>query len=414
MNRLCLHLKKADPVTPQAQPSTAPALQPRADATRLFTPVFVRIMLVQFCSGAAYSTFFLLPRYLLAERQDAPWLLGATQGAFAIASLALTPFVGQWLDTWGRKRVLHTSLCLGALSYGLLGFIEGPLALIALRAVHGVAFAMTFNAGAALTADVAPVPLRARAIGYFGSAGMIATALGPPVGEWIGAHLGWQFTFCQASLWALIGLVLTRTIAAPDVERQPAGGDELRYTRPLLLGYLGGFALGAGVAVTQNYGPALLLILGAGATAPLFVAFMIGAIVQRVLFGFVPDKLGAGPAASASLLVYGIGLLAMALAGAPSLVIALALVVGVAHGTAYPALSALTLRGVSTARRGRVTAQLTGAFSLGLALGTAGLAPLAETVGFRPLIACGAVVVLGSALAIALQRAAVTAVEPSS
>jgi MFS family permease len=374
----------------------------------------VRILLVQFCSGVAYSTFFLLPRYLLAERKDAAWLLGATQGAFAIASLALTPFVGQWLDTGGRKRVLHMSLCLGTLSYGLFGFFEQPLLLIALRAVHGVAFAMTFNASAALTADVAPLPLRARAIGYFGSSGMIATALGPPVGEWIGVHLGWQFTFCQASLWALIGLALARGIATPEGARQPPGNDELRYTRPLLLGYLGGFALGAGVAVTQNYGPALLLGLGGTATAPLFVAFMIGAIVQRVLFGFVPDKLGAGPAASASLLVYGIGLLAMALAGTPSLVITLALLVGVAHGTAYPALSALTLRGVSTTRRGRVTAQLTGAFSLGLALGTAGLAPLADSVGFRPLIACGAVVVLGSALALALQRSAVAAVESSS
>ncbi|HEX2879625.1 MAG TPA: hypothetical protein VHO25_08805, partial [Polyangiaceae bacterium] len=168
----------------------------------------------------------------------------------------------------------------------------------------------------------------------------------------------------------------------------------IAYSATLLCAYLGSLALGVGVGVTRNYVSALALLLGATVIAPLLAAFSVGAIVQRAFFGFIPDRIGAQRATFLSLLVYGVAVLALAGGSGQVVFVALCVVVGLAHGTAYPAVSLLAIQEVGSNARGRVTAHITGAFNLGLLLSTAGLAPLAPTLGFRALIACGGLTLL--------------------
>lgn len=373
----------------------APALSEES----LFSRTFLLILAVQFSAGVPFATFSLLPKYLLAERHEPAWVLGASEGAFALVGVLLTPWVGRWLDSWGRRKVLVGSLLIATSSYWLFPFADNTFEYIVLRAVHGIAFVLEFNACATLVVDIAPIGRRAQAIGYFGAAGMLTNAAGPVVGEAIAAHFGWGWAFAQCSLWSLGGLYCARKLPEPNALVQGVHGESgIKYSRMLLLAYLGSLALGMGVGVTRNYVSALVLTLGATVIAPLLAAFSVGAIVQRAFFGFIPDRIGARRATFLSLLVYGITVLVLAGANGQVVFIALCVVVGLAHGTAYPAVSSLAIQEVASNARGRVTAHLTGAFNVGLLLSTAGLAPLAPILGFRALIACGGATVLLVAL----------------
>jgi MFS family permease len=375
--------------------TSPPNASPVFSEESLFSRTFLLILAVQFSAGVPFATFSLLPKYLLAERHEQPWVLGVSEGAFALVGVLLTPWVGRWLDNWGRRRVLLISLLTATASYWPFAFANDTVAFVVLRAVHGVAFVLEFIACGTLVVDIAPIGRRAEAIGYFGAAGMVTNAAGPAVGEAIAAGPGWGWAFAQCSAWSLLGLYCARKL--PETAVSVHGGisePHIVYSSTLLCAYLGSLALGVGVGVTRNYVSALALVLGATVIAPLLAAFSVGAIVQRAFFGFIPDRIGAERATFLSLLVYGIAVLALAGGSGQGVFVALCLVVGLAHGTAYPAITLLAIQEVGGNARGRATAHITGAFNLGLLLSTAGLAPLAPVLGFRALIACGGLTLL--------------------
>jgi MFS family permease len=161
----------------------------------------------------------------------------------------------------------------------------------------------------------------------------------------------------------------------------------------LVAAYLGSTALGVGVGASKTFIPALMVEAGIERVAPYFAAFTLGAVVQRLAFGWVPDRIGHRQASGLSLVVYGVAMLAV-LAIAPSWVHWLSVVIGLAHGMSYPAIGALAVSLGDDAARGRITAWMTGGFNLGFALSTAGLAPLEGAVGYSGLVAIGGIAVL--------------------
>jgi MFS family permease len=117
--------------------------------------------------------------------------------------------------------------------------------------------------------------------------------------------------------------------------------------------------------------------------------YTVGAIVQRTLLGWVPDRLGRLRATVASLCLY-----AAVLAATSPLHIAwipaLAIVLGMAHGAAYPAATALTADLCAASERGRATAWFAGFFNLGFAVAASGLPRVGSGLGYRGMIGLGA------------------------
>ncbi|MDH3998886.1 MAG: MFS transporter, partial [Desulfuromonadales bacterium] len=55
------------------------------------------------CHTASFSTFFLLPLYLLAHNGDQSDV-GVVMGVFALASALCRPWISEMIDRIGRKR----------------------------------------------------------------------------------------------------------------------------------------------------------------------------------------------------------------------------------------------------------------------------------------------------------------------
>jgi MFS family permease len=385
----------AAPVLPAPNESATPP-----SSTTLWTRAFVALLLVQFSYGTAFSTFFALPKYLIEELGASATLVGNAHGAFAIVGVVLVPLIGSALDRLGRRPVLLLGLGVGAVSFAAFGWVHSPWAILLLRAVHGLSFALTFNAGAALAADLSPPSRRGAGIGYFGTALLVTNGFGPWLGEVVAERFEWRTVFLGCGAFSALGLYFaTRLPRVPVVARR---GSTTRVASPALLtAYGAALALGIGVGVSKTFIPALLVEAGLPRVAPYFVAFTAGALLQRTLLGSLPDRLGHRRAAGLSLLAYG-GLMVLVLPLSIEWVPWLAVGIGVAHGLGYPAIGALAVGLGDDAARGRITTWVTGGFNLGWALSTAGFGRLEPALGYGGLVTLGGLCLLLAGLVVPL------------
>ncbi len=356
------------------------------------------ILVVQFSYGTAYSTFFVLPKYLLEVLGASATLVGNAHGAFSLAGAFAVPFVGLAADRLGRKAVLLVGSVLAVFSYAPLGFVESTAAILALRAVHGVAFSMVFASGGALAIDLAPSERRAEAVGYFGTAMMVTNGFGPALAEVVAERWGWRSVFVACSGFSAVALVAALAIAPPKFTRSSASF-RIPFSLPLSGAYLAAFGVGVGVGVSKTFVPAAMVQEGVSRLAPFFIAYTVGAVAQRTLFGRLPDRLGHLQATVLAFAGYSVGLVAFALLDF-DWIVPVALCAGVAHGIAYPASAALSMDLCPADARGRVTALCAGFFNLGFAAGASGLAPAEPWVGYRGLLVAGALIVSACALGV--------------
>jgi MFS family permease len=164
---------------------------------------------------------------------------------------------------------------------------------------------------------------------------------------------------------------------------------KLPLSRRLAAVYLACFAMGVGVGTSKTFVPAILVSEGRNVVAPFFIAYTAGALFQRSVFGWLPDRIGRARVTVAALLVYGVGL-ALVVPASVDHVSWLGVLIGIAHGAAYPASAALGAESCAVSQRGRVSAWSTGFFNLGIAIANSVVVLLEGPLGYRGLMAVGA------------------------
>ena len=148
----------------------------------------------------------------------------------------------------------------------------------------------------------------------------------------------------------------------------------------------GGAAFGVMFTFTQP----LALSLGDTNISPLFAGYTAAALVVRLAFGTLADRLGRARVGGAALAFY--SLVVAATAGLQrGWLGVLGLGFGLAHGAFYPSLNALALEGVAREERGMVGAYFNAAFNGGVLLVTFCFGQVAQAYGYRVvflLVAC--------------------------
>jgi MFS family permease len=254
---------------------------------------------------------------------------------------------------------------------------------------------MVFAAGGALAIDLAPAPRRAEAVGYFGSAMLCTNAFGPALAEAFAASHSWELVFAGCSACCALALLCVAKLEPPAFTRSVGSLFRIPFSVPLTGAYLASLAVGVAVGSSKTFLPAAMVEEGAARVAPYFWAYVAGALLQRTVFGSLPDRLGRLRATILALLVYGGALVVIAVVPL-HLMVWCAAVLGFAHGAAYPASVALASDLSEPQFLGRVTALSAGCFNLGLGLSSSGLALLEPRLGYRGLVIVGGVLVAGA------------------
>jgi MFS family permease len=368
-------------------------MAPRAP-DRLLTRSFAALLVAQAGFGWAFSSYFLLPKFLVAELHAGPREAGLLTAAHNAAVVLLMPPMGALVDRFGRRRFLIAGALLMAAASLAFTTVDsfGP-AIFTLRVLQALAFAMAFAAGSALAVDEAPPERVAQAIGFFGLTFLSMNAVGPVIVEAVSERAGWSAGFGLAAVGALACAVLSlrvRERAGVRSAEEPLSGLLGVATRPSQLRISAVIALvGAAFSSLFTFNQLFAFDSGIERLRDFFVAYAIGAIGVRVAFGASIDRFGRRRASIASLAVYvGVALLAREI---PRIGLApLGAGLGLAHGVFYPAFNAVAIERSGASERGKVMSLYQAAFQGGGAIGAFALGLLAESAGYPPIFTVSA------------------------
>ncbi len=344
------------------------------------------VLATQFTFGFAFSSFLLLPKYVVTVLHGTPSQVGYVGALAVLTAVLVSPLCGKLLDR-GRRRpqILLGCVLSGFAALAFLFVTEAGPYLYAVRAVQGVAYTLYFVAAGTLVADLSPPSRLGQALGWFGAGALLMNAIATLIAERVAESFGWHAVFYAAAVsgfaGALLGLWLREpdraAVAATSVSLPPRAPTSSRYV--VLWGAAaGGAAFGALFTFTQP----LALSLGDSNISPLFAGYTGAALLVRLGFGNLADRVGRARVGGGALAVYAL-VVAMTAGLSRGWLGPLGVGFGLAHGAFYPSLNALALEGVARNERGSAGAWFNAAFNMGVLLVTFCFGHVAQLYGYR-------------------------------
>jgi EmrB/QacA subfamily drug resistance transporter len=224
-----------------------------------------------------------LQRDLHATQGELQWVVDAYILVFA-GLLFSWGVIG---DRIGRKRVLLIGLTVFALGSVLASFSNGPIELIAWRAVMGIGGAAVQPTTLAVITNVFPPGERGRAIGVWAGTAGIAVAGGPLAGGLVLQHFWWGAVFLIGVPVAVLGFLAVLAFVPESKDPSPGRLD----VPGVLLSIVALAALVYGIIRGGS---------GAGWTTPGVLLPLVGGIVLLALF-VVLQRRSTHPALDVSL-----------------------------------------------------------------------------------------------------------------
>lgn len=372
-------------------PATAAPTEPP-----LFTRDFALVLATQFTFGFAFSSFFLLPKFVVTVLHGSPAEVGYVGALAVLAAVLSSPLCGKLLDRGRRRPQIVLGCVLSVVA--ALAFVHvkeaGPY-LYAVRAIQGVAYTLYFVAAGTLVADLSPPSRLGQALGWFGAGGLLMNAIATVVAEHIAVRYGWHAVFYAAAASGFCGAVLSLFLrepepAAPAAASEKSSPDLGAPSRSRSSVMWGAAAGGAGFGAMFTFTQPLALSLGDTNMSWLFAGYTAAALFVRLAFGTLGDRIGRARVGGGALGVYAVVVAATAGLSRGWLG-PLGVGFGLAHGAFYPSLNALALEGVARRERGTLGAWFNAAFNGGVLFVTFGMGQVAQAFGYRLvflLVAC--------------------------
>ncbi len=372
---------------------------------------FACLVLIQLTFGVAFSTFLLLPKYLVVHLAAGSTQVGIVTAAFALGAALSAPIVAPVCHRIGAAWCMAVAAVLKAVGacLFLLVTMVGPLAVLA-RAIQGASATVVFAAGSVMAASLVPPGRITSAAALFATSGLITSAVGPPAAEVIIERYGGGPVFLGAAFMALLSLVpcywLAR-VASDECDRvarhPPQRSDsEHRHTTGLSSAhaFVTALVFGLASAVMFTFHQPLALERGIHRVSDFLVAFTLTATALRLTCGPLMDRIGHDRLAQWSFFGYAAVMIGMILLR-PGQLLMFGVLFGITHGTFLPSLMAMSLD--SGAERESRVAWM----NIGTNVGGLGVLPLgmmaSHTEFFVTFVSVGAIVAL-SAFSLAIPR----------
>lgn len=228
-------------------------------------------------------------------------MVGYLVAAFAMTQLLVSPSAGQWVDKYGRKKMIIIGLIVFSFSELLFGLGKTVEVLFVSRMLGGVSAALIMPAVTAFIADITTMDMRAQAMGYMSAAISTGFIIGPGIGGFL-AEIGTRVPFFAAATVALIASIMSYVFLREPKRHKQAMIEEKtsglkRIFNPLymiafLIIFIASFGLAAfdslfSLFVDHKFGftpkDIAIIITGGG---------IVGAIAQVFLFGPLTKQLG--------------------------------------------------------------------------------------------------------------------------
>lgn len=390
---------------------------PRIDhpsAQPLITPAFVLAWLVNF---SQYLVFYLLVTtmalYAVREFAADDAASGFASSSFVVGATVARLVTGFIVDRLGRRRVMLAALAVTILACALyLPTASLPL-LIAVRILHGFAYAFASTAVMAIVQSVIPAARRAEGTGFFALGTTLATAVGPALGLFLVGSFGYGTLLAAALGASTAGLVLALFLRRP-AEGTPARTDEeaeehdeavaarkaefslaeILHPAVVPIGLfmvLIGLSYAGVITYLNAYAVERDVATGAGL---FFVAYALAMLVMRFVLGRVQDQRGDNIVVWFGIVCFVLALVVLSAAQQDWQVVVAGALTGLGYGTLMPAAQAIAVSAVPADKLGTGISTLLLLADVGIGLGPVLLGAILSATGYGPMYAGLAVVVV--------------------
>jgi MFS family permease len=353
-----------------------------------------RNLLILFTAGLLFwsslaSLLPTLPLYIEdvgATKQQ----IGVVMGCFAIGLLLFRSLVGRLADQHSRKIVLLIGM--GVAAIAPLGYlmVHSISLLMVIRAFHGISIAAFTTGYSALVADIAPAEKRGEVIGYMSLVNPVGMAVGPALGGFLQAGVGYTALFLLSSGLGFIGLLCTSQITNPPAYApkksdaispkfwQLLGSPRIRALSLVLL--MVGLAFGA----LSTFAPLFIKETGVDLNPGLFyTAAALASFSVRLITGRASDRYGRGLFVTVSLVLYTLAMLMLWTANSAVTFLLAATIEGAGAGILIPMIAAMLADRSLPQERGRLFGLSMIGFDVGIAIAGPVIGSVAEQVGYR-------------------------------
>jgi MFS family permease len=372
---------------------------------RLLTAPFLLCALGNFLQGLAFNLYLHLPGFLkilgAGEVQ-----IGLIFGLTAAAAIAVRPWVGRAMDERGRRVVilagglLNVVVCLLYLTVTGLG----PWVYL-VRLLHGLAEATLFAAFFTQAADLIPPSRRTEGIALFGVSGMLPISLGGVLGDMILARASYAALFAASAGLAGSSLVLSLPLrdSVPAGDDQPSRGFFAAVIQgDLLPVWFLGTVFATALAAYFTFLKTFVMETGIGSVGAFFSAYALSAVLLRLFFAWLPERVGAKRVLFPALALLALGLMLLGRATAAGTVLVAGTLCGLGHGFVFPILSALVVARARPAERGAALSIFTALFDAGVLIGGPALGLIIRLAGYPAMFASAAAMVVFGSLTFAV------------
>ena len=379
---------------------------------------FFRATITNFFFFFSMNGFILLPLYIHGLGGTAVDI-GVVMGLFNAVGILCQPVVGPWIDALGRKPFMLAGVGLVIAAALLAAAVPSIPALVLVRVLQGLGFSCFFVANYSYVIDLVPPARRGRALGLYGVAGLVATALAPLVGEWVIRRFGFRPLFAMSAALAVVAAVFVwyleerrREVALP-VRGFPWERGGLADLFHLSMAVTLFFGLGAGTIFV--FLPTFAESLGVRTLALFYTAYAVAAIGVRLFAGQLIDTRGRRAVIVPSMFIQTAATALLAALGflvtrtsqtpvVPALFLA-GLMSGCAHGFLYPGLAALVTDQTPETRRGVVVGIFSAVFLAGQTSGSFLFGYVTHAVGYAFMWSVlSALLLVGSALSMKMAK----------
>jgi len=340
-----------------------------------------------------------------------------TAAAGSVSGLSMgiaSPIWGVLGDRLGRKPMLVRSMVGGALTVGLIYFVQSPEQLVILRFLQG-ATSGTVAAATALVAVETPRNRVGWALGVVTSAVALGGAIGPFVGGFAAAAFGLRPVFLGGGILLLAATIPVFIVVreSPLRRRDSArlGTLAMIRERPGAYRALAGLIGAQGLVSVANSATQVLVVLrllemlSTGVAAVTGVAFGLAGIATSaaaVFYTFVTRRLGYVRTITLSAVFLALGIAVVGFAPWVVVVVAAVAVTGLLSGVIVPATASMI--GLETPSEAQSTVFGINASSVafGFCFGPLIAGGVAATAGVPIALAVAAAVAVGLALLLAL------------
>jgi MFS family permease len=375
-------------------------------------PVLVCVGIAFLIHVVTYLLGTQLPLHVLAlggSHAQIGWLFAVTAGV----AMVLRPQVGGWVDRHGARAVMVPGAVVLIATMLVLWLARSPLAVIAAMAGLGIGNALLSTSGSVVVAAESPAARRGEALSLYYVAASLGVALGPAAGFGLADVGGIALNFAVVTALALVtgGLVLmlrTRPVAAAA-----ARGPLRLWSRHALPASLALTVITTGHATVYAFLPLHATAQGLGRLAWFFPLMSGCTIACRLLLRRASDRYGRGPVLVPALVAIAAGNLLLAAPPTVATLVAAAALLGGGNSMLYPTLVALVVDRTPEPERGLAIGTLSGAWDVGVAIGSPIVALLVQSWGYPAgFLASGTVTLLGLGAFMALERRRPRSVEP--